>query len=372
MKKTFNLPDLGEGLPDAEIVEWHIREGDTVKIDEPLVSMETAKAVVEVPSPFIGRVLALHGKKGDVIQTGSPLVEFDIQDSMQDTGTVAGKLETSETVAHSALTRIAPSQAIKSAGVKATPAVRALAQKLQVDLSRVSATGVNGSITTEDVQKAQQANLGSGLWEPLKGVRRAMAHSMQQSHVEVVPVTVVDDADVTEWIDNGDISVQLIQAMVYAVNQEPALNAWFNGPSSSRQIFKTVDLGLAMDTADGLFVPLIKDCASKSPSALRTEINHLKQSVTDRSIPADQLKGHTILLSNFGKFAGRYSNPMILPPTVAILGAGRTRQELLPLNGDPTVRTLIPLSLTFDHRAVTGGEATRFLGAVIQHLQKKV
>lgn len=372
MKKTFNLPDLGEGLPDAEIVEWHIREGDTVKIDEPLVSMETAKAVVEVPSPFIGRILALHGKKGDVIQTGSPLVEFDIQDSVQDTGTVAGKLETSETVTQSTLSRIAPSQINKTTGIKVTPAVRALAQKLGVELARIAPTGPNGTITADDVQKAQQAALGAGIWEPLKGVRRAMAHSMQQSHVEVVPVTVVDDADVTEWIANGDITVRLIQAMVYAVTQEPSLNAWFNGPSSSRQIFKTVDLGLAMDTADGLFVPLIKDCGSKSATTLRAEINHLKQSVSDRSIPADQLKGHSILLSNFGKFAGRYSNPMILPPTVAILGAGRTRQELLPINGDPTVRTLIPLSLTFDHRGVTGGEATRFLGAVIQYLQKKV
>jgi 2-oxoisovalerate dehydrogenase E2 component (dihydrolipoyl transacylase) len=372
MKKIFNLPDLGEGLPDAEIVEWHIQVGDTVKVDEPLVSMETAKAVVEVPSPYVGKILALHGKKGDVIITGAPLVEFEAQDGMKDTGTVAGKLETGEAGAQSSMAHMIPTQTNQAVGIKITPAVRALAQKLQVNLAQVVPTGPNGTVTSEDVKKVQQAQLGSGDWQPLKGVRRAMAHSMQQSHIEVVPVTVVDDADVTEWVSNGDITVRLIQAIAYGVSQEPAINAWYHGSTTSRQLFEAVHLGLAMDTADGLFVPLIQDCAKKSVTELRSEINSLKVAVSDRTIPQDQLKGHTILLSNFGKFAGRYSNPMILPPTVAILGAGRTRQELLPVNGDPSVRTLLPLSLTFDHRAVTGGEATRFLGAVIQHLENKV
>lgn len=365
--KTFYLPDLGEGLPDAEIVKWHVAEGDAVKEDDALVSMETAKAVVEVPSPFTGKVIKCHGNPGDIIKTGAPLVEFEIKEQRKDTGTVAGKIEESDAVIQEAALSISG----KASGVKVLPAVRALAKKLNIDLSLVTPTGANNTITADDVKRASEALNQAGPIEPLRGVRRAMAAAMTQSHAEVVPVTIYDDADIHAWAANGDYTVRMIMAMVKACQTEPALNAWFDGHQLGRRLLKEVHLGLAMDTPDGLFVPVIRDAQNKNANALRDEINQLKQEVQSRTIKPEKLQGATIVLSNFGKFAGRYANPIVVVPTVAILGVGALRKEVVVVNNDPQVHEVLPLSLTFDHRAVTGGEATRFLKVIMDTLKEK-
>lgn len=368
--KIFNLPDLGEGLPDAEIVKWHVAVGDTIKQDEPLVSMETAKAVVEVPSPYSGSILKLHGKAGDIIQTGSPLVEFEAKDSVQqrpDTGTVAGKIEVGDKV----VTEQATSISKKPGGVKVLPAVRALAKKLNVDLATISPTGPNGTITADDVKKSHQLLSNAGPLQLLKGVRRQMAIAMAQSHAEVVPVTIVEDADISSWVKTKLFSENVITAMVQAIKKEPALNVWYDGQAMGRRMLSEVHLGLAMDTEDGLFVPVIKNAQDLSKEQIREQINSLKKEVTSRTITPEKLQGATIVLSNFGKFAGRYANPIVIPPMVAILGVGALREEVIAVNGDPSVRSILPLSLTFDHRAVTGGEATRFIGWVKRALEGK-
>tara|TARA_R110002110_G_scaffold400317_2_gene616700 strand:+ start:55221 stop:56324 length:1104 start_codon:yes stop_codon:yes gene_type:complete len=363
--KIFNLPDLGEGLPDAEIIQWHVSEGDTIKEDEALVSMETAKAVVEVPSPYSGKIMKLHGVAGDVVQTGASLVSFDVLDKA-DTGTVAGKIEQSDTVIQQAATSVSG----KSSGVKVLPAVRALAKKLDVDLKSVTPTGANGTITADDVRKANDTLNAAGPLELLRGTRRAMAAAMSHSHSEVVPVTINDDVDIQAWAEGGDYTVRIIQAMVKACKSEKALNAWFDGQAIGRRVLDNVNLGIAMDTQDGLFVPVMKDAQDKSAQAIRDEVNTLKKEVLDRTIGAEKLQGSTIVLSNFGKFAGRYANAVVVPPTVAILAVGALRQEVVVVNGDPQVHAVLPLSLTFDHRSVTGGEATRFLGVVMEELRK--
>lgn len=363
--KTFHLPDLGEGLPDGEITQWHVKEGDMVKLDEPLVSIETAKAVVDVPSPFSGKVAKLYGKPGDIIPTGSPLVDFE-SDAKNGSSTVAGEIKVgNEVVAEQAM---AISQA--KGGVKVLPAVRALAKKLNVDLTSVLPTGPDGTITAEDVKKASELLHQAGPLEPLRGVRRTMAMVMSQSHSEVVPVTVVDDADITAWVKEKDFTVRVIQALVHACQKEPALNAWYDGQSMGRRLLSAVNVGLAVDTPDGLFVPVIQDAQDKSAAALRQEINQLKQSVASRTVSPQQLQGASIVLSNFGNFVGRYANPIVVVPTVAILGVGTLREAVLPVNGQAQVRSILPLSLTFDHRAVTGGEATRFLMAIMESLQQ--
>ncbi len=367
--KTFKLPDLGEGLPDAEIVEWHVKEGDSVEVDQLLVSMETAKAVVEVPSPYQGQILKLCGQPGDIIETGAPLVEFKDASGRQDTGTVAGNLEAGEQVIH-ASPEIA-NATHRSEAVKVTPAVRALAKRLSVDLSQVTPTGPKGSITADDVQAwigASSASTKVSYAEPLRGVKRQMALAMSKSHQAVVPVTVFDEADVTNWIQTDDITARLIQAIVFAAQQEPSLNAWFEGEGLSRQLHKQVHLGLAMDTPDGLFVPVIKDAQEKNANQLRQAIDQFKQSVSTRQVAPEQLQGATITLSNFGKFAGLYANPIVVPPQVAIIAVGRIHSAVRVIADKPSVRSIAPLSLTFDHRAVTGGEATRFLGAMMQSL----
>lgn len=369
---VFNLPDLGEGLPDAEIHEWFVKVGDKVKVDEPLVSMETAKAVVDVPCPKAGTIEKLFGNPGDIIKTGDPLVQFTVEASQaeaksEDQGTVVGKLEESKEQFED---DFIIGSANKAARVKATPAARLKAKKLNIDLKSIEANTEDGLITVEAVEAYAklEATPPEG-FEPLRGVRRAMLSSMVESHQVVVPVSIFDEADVSRWVGKDDITVRLIRAICHAAATEPALNAWFNTKHSARKCFEEVHLGLAMDNDEGLFVPVIHNAEQASDEALRQQINEFKVSVQKRSVPPEKLKGSTITLSNFGKFSGRFASPIIVPPSVAILAVGRLYEGVKSQNGDVSSCHLLPLSLSFDHRAVTGGEATRFLGAVLEHLK---
>ena len=377
--RVFHLPDLGEGLAEAEIHEWYVKEGDTVKVDQPMVSMETAKAVVDVPAPLAGKIVKLHGKKGDIIQTHAPLVEFEGADTgtkemPKDKGTVVGSLEESSKLLDEGDVVIGVAKKTTST-VKAMPAVRALANQLQVDLNLVIPSGAQGQITVDDVKNAAGKKTASTApafekSEPLHGVRRAMATAMAKSHREVVSVTIIEDADATS-ITKSDFTVTLLRAMVHATKAEPSLNAWFDGERLERSMLHDVHIGLAMDTDEGLFVPVIKNIADKNDDELRTTIDTFKKTVRSRTVSPSDLQGATITLSNFGTIAGRYANPIVVPPQVAILGCGKMRDEVVARNGQMEIRRIAPLSLTFDHRAVTGGEATRFLAAIIQFLESR-
>lgn len=375
--KIFRLPDLGEGLAEAEVREWYVKVGDEVKVDQPLVSMETAKSIVDVPSPYAGKIVELHGEANTVIKTGSPFVTFDTGEGVAapaavvDKGSVVGKLETSESKWDDGQVTIGAAKG-KSAAIKAMPAARVLASQLGIDLSQVTPTGPQGLITADDVKKCINHQSSSSAaftdGEALHGVRRVMAQAMSQSHREIVPVTIIEDADITD-VPKTDMTVRLLKAIAAAVKEEPALNAWFDGKTLSRKLFSDVNIGMATDTEEGLFVPVLKQVQDKSPEELRQIIDGYKVAVRERSIPAADMQGATITLSNFGTISGQYATPIIVPPAVAILGAGRGREVALVRDGQVIVGKVLPLSLTFDHRAVTGGEATRFLGAVIKHLK---
>ena len=448
--KTFHLPDLGEGLPDATIVEWFVKEGDVIRLDEPLVSMETAKAVVEVPSPVSGKVVKLAGAAGDVVVTGSMLAVFEPDASLpqraegQDTGhhhgpsksavgatsvvsptsdaaSIATDVATTEADADAGTVvgamqssnAVHTEQAIAVGGVKAMPAVRAMAKKLGVDLSRVRASGADGAVTMQDVKQAaadgsargtttaaparttapvvaaasvanpQRTALSatgkpmrtqppgvsvSGQPEQLKGVRRNMARVMADAHAKVVPTTLSDDADVHAWTPGNDMTGRLVRAIVRACKTVPAMNAWFDGEKLTRTLHPHVDIGIAVDTDDGLFVPALRNADLLEAGTVRESINRLRAQVEDRSIPPSELTGYTISLSNFGMFAGRYATPVVVPPCVAIVAAGRARHQVTPVMGGFESHKVIPLSVTFDHRACTGGEAARFLKALIDDL----
>ena len=449
--KTFHLPDLGEGLPDATIVEWFVKEGDVIRLDEPLVSMETAKAVVEVPSPVSGKVVKLAGAAGDVVVTGSMLAVFEPDASLpqraegQDTGHHHGppksvavgatSVANPTSDAASIATDVAPTeadadagtvvgamqssnavhteQAIAVGGVKAMPAVRAMAKKLGVDLSRVRASGADGAVTMQDVKQAaadgsargtttaaparttapvvaaasvanpQRTALSatgkpmrtqppgvsvSGQPEQLKGVRRNMARVMADAHAKVLPTTLSDDADIHAWTPGNDMTGRLVRAIVRACKAVPAMNAWFDGEKLTRTLHPHVDIGIAVDTDDGLFVPALRNADLLEAGTVRESINRLRAQVEDRSIPPSELTGYTISLSNFGMFAGRYATPVVVPPCVAIVAAGRARHQVTPVMGGFESHKVIPLSVTFDHRACTGGEAARFLKALIDDL----
>lgn len=370
--KIFHLPDLGEGLAEAEIREWYVKVDDVVKVDQPLLSMETAKAVVEVPSPYAGRITKLFGENGAMIKTNAPLVEFEgePESARKDKGTVVGNLEESETILDEGDVIIGVAPQKTTSTVKAMPAVRALAKQLNVDLNVVKASGPQGQITAEDVKKfAESKTEFAGNVETLHGVRHFMALAMTQSHQQIVPVTISDDADITDLPANNDFTICMIQAIIAGAKAEPALNAWFDGKTMTRSIHNDIHLGLAIDTEEGLFVPVLRDVAKKNSRELRTEINTFKQATRDRSLTPQDFQGGTITLSNFGVFSGRYATLIIVPPMVSIIGCGKIREIVAPHNGKMEIRRIVPLSLSFDHRAVTGGEATRFLSVVIKHLE---
>lgn len=422
----FKLPDLGEGLPDAEIVEWLVAEGDEVKVDQPMVNMETAKAVVEVPSPFDGKIVKFYGQAGDVIETGAPLAGFDTGDGSEtaepeetteaadteavsseesssdkaastpdeapeearaDTGTVVGAMESSDRVVAESVSSVG--------GIKLTPAVRALARKLKVDLSRVTPSGKGDVVTRADVQAAADnppaaaaatqhaapppapqaqrtppppSPQATGEWEPIRGTRRTMARVMSKAQAEVVHTSLMDDADLHAWRPGQDVTVRLLRSLWAGARVEPGLNAWYDGEKGMRMIHKGMDVGMAVDTPDGLFAAALRKVHSSTAQEVRESVNRLKDNVVNRSIPPEDLKDYTIMLSNFGVFAGRYATPIINPPCVCIVAAGKSRHEVVPVLGGMEVHRIMPLSLTFDHRACTGGEAARFLKAMLEDL----
>lgn len=371
---TFRMPDLGEGLPDAEIVAWHVSEGDHVTTDQPLVSVETAKAVIEIPSPRAGRIARRFGASGDRIAVGAPLVEFE-EGASADTGTVVGTIPQPRPTPPP--TEAGPlggaATTATATPIRVTPAVRALARRLGVDLSAVMPSGNEGQITAADVERAAVVAVAAAdlqpHFEPLRGVRYAMARSMAGARDAVAPATLTDDADIEDWAAGTDVTVRLIHAMAAACTAEPALNAWFDGQRMARRLHTVVDLGIAMDTPDGLFVPVLRDVGRRAMAELRQDLDALRTQVKTRGISPEALRGQTITLSNFGMLGGRHASLVMIPPQVAIVGAGRIAPQVVALEGQPAVRRMLPLSLTFDHRAVTGGEAARFMAALVRDLR---
>lgn len=383
---TFKLPDLGEGLAEAEIVEWHVQPGDRVLVDQPMVSVETAKAVVEVPVPYSGLVTALHGAVGDIVATGAPLIDFD-------SGTVVGSMPITSEEEYVESVTVGGERNGSDVRARAVPVARALARRLGVDLATLAGSGRAGLITLDDV--LQQANTAAALAaaspgaqngaaarsgltlqpgmtaEPLRGPRRAMAHSMSLSRDQIPGSTVCDDADIHHWGHRGDYMLRLMRAMIGAWRAEPALNAWFDAATNARILHRHVDLAIAVDTPAGLIVPVLRNIQDKSPDELRAALIVQKQAAHQRSTAADDLRDFTLMLSNFGTLAGRYGIPLVVPPAVAILGAGKVHQDAVVVGDSVVAHRRMPLSLSFDHRVVTGGEACRFLAAVIADLEKQ-
>ncbi|HSY08694.1 MAG TPA: dihydrolipoamide acetyltransferase family protein [Steroidobacteraceae bacterium] len=407
---TFNLPDLGEGLAEAEIVRWHVKTGDQVKVDQPMLAVETAKAVVEVPSPYSGVIRALHGKPGDMIATGAPLVEFDVAASTSaasaraappkaverpaadDSGTVVGSMPSTNEEELIETAVAGGNSGVPRERVRAAPAVRALAKRLGVDLARISGSGRGGLITVDDVMTtsgptalhtaatvtalksapvAARAAAGvSGEPEKLRGLRRAMAQSMSLARDSVMNCTLFDDADLHRWRPGQDFTTRLLRAIAAGCRAEPGLNAWFDGEAQSRRLLARVDVAMAVDTPEGLLVPVIRDVGGRAPEELRRDVDRLKRTARDRTVAPEDLRDFSFMLSNFGMIAGRYATPVVVPPAVAILGAGRLSHDVIAVMGGIEAHLRMPLSLTFDHRCVTGGEAARFLAALMRDLER--
>ena len=371
--KTFNLPDLGEGLADAEIVRWHVNAGDRVKIDDPMLAVETAKAIVEVPSPFSGIIRATHGKPGDTVATGALLVEFEA-DPGTGSDTVVGRMPASDDdffAEHGDHSNRTNDVAPQTGHARAVPAARAVARRLGVDLVLVRGSGRGGLITVDDVVSASTPAGSSPDTEQLRGPRRAMAQSMARARDNVMGCTLFDDADLHEWLGDQDITIRLLRAISEGCAAEPGLNAWFDGDSQTRRMLSHVDVAIAVDTPEGLIVPVVRNVGGRPVADLRRDLDRLKRNARDRTVSPEDLRDFTFMLSNFGMIAGRYATPVVVPPAVAILGSGRLGHDVIAAtSGAVEAHLRMPLSLTFDHRCVTGGEAARFMAALIRDLQK--
>ncbi|HHF2936586.1 TPA: dihydrolipoamide acetyltransferase family protein [Vibrio diabolicus] len=377
--KTFNLPDLGEGLAESEIVKWHVNVGDMVKLDQVILTVETAKATVDVPAPYSGRVVSRHGEEGDIVNIGALLLEID--ETGAERGATVEKKETADAatvvgnVSHQAHHVNVDDfwiggnhNTTESNLVTALPSARLLAQKLGVDLNLVSGSGPNGLIVDADIyDEAGKQRPGT---EVLKGARRTMVSSMTESHEHVAAVTITEEALLEDWLPNEDISIRLVQAIVHACQEEPALNAWFDAETMTRCVHNTVNLGIAVDSRHGLYVPVLRHADEYEPQDVRRWLDQTVEGIRERKIGREQLQHATITLSNFGAIAGIYATPVVTPPQVAIVGAGRTLDRVVIRNGQAISVKAMPLSVTFDHRACTGGEAARFTKVLAEHLQR--
>ncbi len=415
MKKTFHFPDVGEGIAEGEIVQWLVSEGDLVQEDQPLVEVETDKAVVSLPSPFTGKIIDLTGAPGDIIPVGTALVTVETESAAsgdsspkstqtepaekKDGGSVVGVLEESDTEFTLPAGLNAPQQDEKKP-VRAIPSVRALAKKLDVDLSTVPGSGPGGRILREDVMRAAKTeikpgssvdfenvetttSLGPEERIPFRGVRRSAARRVTQSSQTVAAVTFTDEADITKLervrLAKKDLTEAkgykltylpfIIKSVVAGLKAFPFLNATLDEEKNEVVLKKYYNIGIAVDTPEGLMVFVLKHADQKSILELAEEISVLTEKAFSRTISLSDLKGGTFTLTNYGVIGGIFGTPIINYPEVGILGLGKITDKPVVRDGEIVVRKILPLSLTFDHRVIYGAESARFMNTIIQHLE---
>jgi pyruvate dehydrogenase E2 component (dihydrolipoamide acetyltransferase) len=386
MPYDFKLPDLGEGITEAEIRKWLVREGDTVAEHQAVVEVETDKAVVEVPSPRTGRVTRLYRKEGEIVHVGEPLLAL-----AEARETVAAPEAAAERPRSVGIVGVLPEagEAV-TAEILATPQVRALAREMGINLAEIRGTGPRGSITRDDLQAAAgpvekpgSDDYGPVERLPLRGIRRTIARNLITSQQLTAFVTGMEEADVTDlWelkvreaqeLSHREIHFTLlpviIKAVQHALAEHPFLNASLDEQTEEIVLRKYCNIGIAVDTADGLMVPVLRDVGKKSALELAEELNRLGERARARTITLQELKGSTFTISNYGQFGGTYSTPIINYPDAAILGCGRVADRPWVVNGEIKVRKILHLSLTFDHRLTDGADATRFLAKVVRFLE---
>ena len=406
-ERVFNLPDLGEGLEDAEIVEWKVSEGDSVELNQPLIEVNTAKALVEIPSPIVGRVTTLHGKAGDVVEVGAPLVTFEIEGGAEEPkeaepaaaskreavlvgygveeGGGGGKRRPKlkppgprKAPAAATVEATAPSPSSGEAKeVKATPPVRRLAREREIDLSTVKGTGPEGRITREDVLGAAGAGAAApsigdegDTREPVRGVRRMIAEKMARSWREVPHVTTFHEVDATHvdalrkklTEDSGSkVSALAIvaRALVDTCGRHPKLNSSWDEDAHEIVLRSKHHVGIATDTERGLLVPVVHDSGEKGIVQIAQEISELVELARAGKATLEQLTGGTITITNVGTYGSRSGTPIINIPEVCILALGRIEQRPAVVDGQIVARPSVTLALSFDHRVIDGADADK-------------
>ncbi len=381
----FKFPDVGEGIAEGEIVRWLVKVGDRIEAHQPLVEMETDKAVVELPSPVGGTVHELGGAEGDTIQVGAVLAVIDQS---------AGGEQTERPAALGVVGQLEEAEESPAAGPSPAPRVavlpkdRKLAEELGVDLARLKPTGPEGRITEEDIRTAA----GPAVSEeppreperiPLKGVRKAMARSMTVSHSSAVHVTIMERADAMEvrelrqrerkLVESRGLKLTylpfLVKALTLVLEKYPMLNSSMDEEAGEVVLHREISIGFAVDTPDGLLVPVVRRARHMSILELAGALLDLSDRARQRKIYPAELKGGTFTVTNYGAIGGLWGTPVINPPQAAILGIGRIEDAAVVRDGQVVARPVVPLSLSFDHRIIDGATAQRFFNDLIEHIE---
>ncbi|MDI6745132.1 MAG: dihydrolipoamide acetyltransferase family protein [Thermodesulfovibrionales bacterium] len=379
MPYDFVLPDLGEGITEGEIRRWLVKEGDAIEEHQTVLEIETDKAVVEVPSPKKGKVLKINKEEGEIAKVGEALMTIAEEGESMEEKPI-GKPKSVSVVG------VLPEEEEE---VLATPAVRALAKELGVKLETLKGSGPGGSITKDDVaevsEKGKKTEDQYGAIERLaiKGLRRTIAKNLTLAQKTTAFVTGMDEADITElWslrerekkalIEKGIHLTFLpffIKAVHHALAEHPLLNASVDETREEIIIKKYYNIGIAVDTPDGLMVPVIKNADKKTILELASEIQGLSVKARERKIMLEEIKGSTFTITNYGHFGDWFATPIINYPDVAILGTGKISEKPWVKDGQIVIRKILPLSLTFDHRVTDGVDSAKFLSKVIQYLE---
>lgn len=400
MIKEFKFPDIGEGIEEGRIVKWLIKEGDVVEEHQVVGEVETDKAVAEIPSPYVGKVVKINFKEGETVKVGEVLFTVETEETRV-TEETKDKEGVKEPVVKPAgavgyleeATEVEPSIGL------ATPAVRKLAKDLGVDLAKVKGTGPGGRITEEDVKKTkiQTSQLYTikhkrkyDMWGyidhlPLSGIRKSVAKHMAQAVAHAPQATVMDEFDATNLValrktqskkaDKDGIKLTflpfIMKALVEAMKEYPMVNATLDEEAEEIIIKKYYNFGIAVDVdGQGLMVPVVKGADQKDIFQIAKEISNLAEKAKSRTIDLQDLKGGTFTITNFGSLGSWFATPILNYPEVAILGLGRIREKPIAENGKVKIKPVMPLSLTFDHRVLDGAYAIRFLNGVMKILQK--
>lgn len=405
----FKLPDLGEGVTEAEIDRWLVEEGQEIAEDAPLVEVITDKATAEIPSPYGGVVAKIHVAAGQVVPVGTPLVTV-----MNSSDFAAGSNGGGPTSERDVTAPPPPPQAAGQADplvsgdaasptqgepVKATPPVRKLARSLGVDLTAVTGTGPDGRITRTDVEDAASEAHGpaarptpskrpaatipaGGRREPLRGVRRKIAERMEDAHRIVPAVTHVEECDVTELDATRKLAGRrdpegpkitfipfIVKAVARVLQDYPALNASMDDEAGEIVFYDRYDIGVAVDTPHGLMVPVVREAHLKDLRAIAADVERLATAARDGKIAAEDLRDGTFTITSPGKFGGVMATPIIMHPQSGILGVHRAEERPVVRNGQIVIRKMLNMSITFDHRILDGMTAAKFVWEVAQLLE---
>ena len=369
MAYEFKLPDLGEGLTEGEVARWLVSEGQDVAEDDPLVEIQTDKTTVEIPSPAAGKVARILVDEGQVVPVGSVLVVIG-EDGAAASDERRDEKGRQREAAPLVQSRGAPTTAGER--VRATPLVRRLAQELGVDLATLTGTGPQGRVTEQDVRAATAAAPSAAeRRQPLRGVRRVIAEHLTRSHHEIPAVTVVEECDFTA-LDavRGDRSYvpYLLKATVEGLRCVPELNATLAGDEIV--LWERYDLGLAVQTDNGLVVPVIRAVDERSLDELGAEAARLAEAARAGKLKPEELRGSTFTVTSAGRLGGLFATPLVNHPEVGILGLHRIAERPAVVDGEIVARRIGWLSCTFDHRVVDGARASEFLLEVIGRLER--